>query len=182
MVLCAFDFDATLACGEVSFFTGHERMAGEFGGAERIALLRAMLVELTELGARCVVVSFNSKDTINRALRAVGLIDLFDGIYGSEHELLEGLRARKSALLTHLRRGSEPVLFADDNGGNVRDVVSALPATHAILVPPKPGGMLAEQMQAAVAWARAQRDAAPQVDEAGAVADAIASTHIDSLV
>ena len=74
---------------------------------------------------------------------------------------------------------------ADDNGGNVRDVLSALPATHAILVPPKPGGMLAEQMQAAVSWARAQRDAArstPPADEAGAVADAIASTHIDSLV
>ena len=166
MVLCAFDFDQTLACGEVSFFTGHERMAGEFGGAERIALLRAMLVELNELGARCVVVSFNSKDTINRALRAVGLIDLFDGIYGSEHELLEGLRARKSTLLAHLRRDNEPVLFADDNGGNVRDVVSALPATHAILVPPKPGGMLAEQMKAAVAWARAQRDAARPADEA----------------
>ena len=181
MVLCAFDFDATLACGEVSFFTGHERMAGEFGGAERIALLRAMLVELNELGARCVVVSFNSKDTINRALRAVGLIDLFDAIYGSEHELLEGLRARKSALLAHLRRGSEPVLFADDNGGNIRDVVSALPATHAILVPPQPGGMLAEQMQAAVAWARAQRDAA-RPDEADAVVDAIASSQIDSLV
>ena len=131
MVLCAFDFDQTLACGEVSFFTGHERMAGEFGGAERIALLRAMLVELNELGARCVVVSFNSKDTISRALRAVGLIDLFEAIYGSEHELLEGLRARKSTLLAHLRRGSEPVLFADDNGGNIRDVVSALPATHA---------------------------------------------------
>ena len=47
-MLCAFDFDATLACAEVSFFTGHERMAGEFGGAERIALLRAMLVELNE--------------------------------------------------------------------------------------------------------------------------------------
>ena len=181
MVLCAFDFDATLACGEVSFFTGHERMTGEFGGAERIALLRAMLVELNELGARCVVVSFNSKDTINRALRAVGLIEFFDAVYGSEHELLEGLRARKSALLTHLRRGSAPVLFADDNGGNVRDVVSALPATHAILVPPKPGGMLAEQMQAAVAWARAQRDAA-RPDEADAVVDAIASSQIDSLV
>ena len=139
------------------------------------------LTELRELGARNVVVSFNSKDTINRALRAIGLIDLFDAIYGSEHELLEGLKARKSALLAHLRRGNEPVLFADDNGGNVRDVVSALPATHAILVPPKPGGMLAEQMQAAVSWARAQRDARP-ADEAGAVADAIASTQIDSLV
>ena len=117
-----------------------------------------MLVELNELGARCVVVSFNSKDTINRALRAIDLIDLFDAVYGSEHELLEGLRARKSALLAHLRRGSEPVLFADDNGGNVRDVVSALPATHAILVPPA-GRHACEQ--AAVAWARAQRDAAP---------------------
>ena len=166
-MLCAFDFDATLACGEVSFFTGHERMTGEFGGAERIALLRAMLVELNELGARCVVVSFNSKDTIGRALRVVDLIDYFDAVYGSEHELLEGLRARKSTLLAHLRRDNEPVLFADDNGGNIRDVLSALPATHAILVPPKPGGMLAEQMQAAVAWARAQRDAAPV---AGAVA------------
>ena len=182
-MLCAFDFDQTLACGEVSFFTGHERMAGEFGGADRIALLRAMLVELNELGARCVVVSFNSKDTINRALRAIGLTDLFNGVYGSEHELLEGLRARKSTLLAHLRRDNEPVLFADDNGGNVRDVVSALPATHAILVPPKPGGMLADQMQAATAWARARRDdAARPADEAGAVADAIASTHIDSLV
>ena len=181
-MLCAFDFDQTLACGEVSFFTGHERMAGEFGGADRITLLRAMLVELNKLGARCVVVSFNSKDTINRALRAIGLIDLFNAVYGSEHELLEGLRARKSVLLAHLRRGSEPVLFADDNAGNIRDVLSALPATHAILVPPKPGGMLADQMQAATAWARAQRDAARQPDEAVAVADAIASTHIDSLV
>lgn len=180
MVLCAFDFDHTLACGEVSFFTGHERMAGEFGGAERIELLRAMLVELNELGARCIVVSFNSKDTINRALRAIGLIDYFDAVYGSEHELLEGLRARKSTLLSHLRRGSEPVLFADDNGGNIR-VVSALPATHAILVP-QPGGMLPEHMQAAASWARDAARSTPLADEAGAVADAIASTHIDSLV
>ena len=69
-------------------------MTGEFGGAERIALLRAMLVELNELGARCVVVSFNSKDTIGRALRVVDLIDYFDAVYGSEHELLEGLGNR----------------------------------------------------------------------------------------
>ena len=53
MVLCAFDFDQTLACGEVSFFTGHERMTGEFGGAERIALIptRATVPEMKALAS-----------------------------------------------------------------------------------------------------------------------------------
>jgi len=160
--LAAFDFDQTLACIEVGYFNQSETMREQaFGGAQRVSMLAATLAELCSLGVRCVVVSYNSKATVDRALRAVGLAQYFTSTHG--HDELAAAQPgamlpSKSALLSQLRAdAATPLCFVDDDVRNVLDVGSLpnAPCTIHVACSKRPanGGMQREHCDACLQWA-----------------------------
>ena len=80
--LVVFDFDLTLAVKNVGIFDLEDCDNRSFGGAQRVAMLRAMLQNLSDSGVETVVLTFNSSHTVRKALGprpGCGLLPLLRG-------------------------------------------------------------------------------------------------------
>jgi len=181
--IAVFDFDQTLAADEVTNWIDRASMVPRgFGGAERVAMLRECLQQLTsEHLVPLAICSVNSKDIIKPALQTAGLFGFFgsaadDNIFDREQwAACGGLKSRVIAELILPRFGGastgEGLLFVDDDPGHVRDVRDNLPMATTILVPRvdrmhlhlaaasggcsalPAGGMLRLQVDQVLAWA-----------------------------
>ena len=80
--LVVFDFDLTLAAKNVGIFDLEDCVNRSFGGAQRVAMLQAMLQNLSDSGVETVVLTFNSSHTVRKALGprpGCGLLPLLRG-------------------------------------------------------------------------------------------------------
>ena len=80
--LVVFDFDLTLATKNVGIFDLEDCVNRCFGGAKRVAMLHAMLQDLSDSGIQMVVLTFNSSHTVRKALGprpGCGLLPLLRG-------------------------------------------------------------------------------------------------------
>ena len=80
--LVVFDFDSTLAAKNVGIFDLEDCVNRCFGGAKRVAMLHAMLQDLSDSGIQMAVLTFNSSHTVSKALGprpGCGLLALLRG-------------------------------------------------------------------------------------------------------
>lgn len=134
-LLAIFDFDQTLAATEVSPFIGRADMRDRgFGGAERVRMLHAMLVELTtQCSVICAICSVNSKDVIQPALQTLDLLGFFQSANIYDRAYYENCRCSKSRVISDaivpIATGglAQDVLFVDDDPQHVMDVRLHLP-------------------------------------------------------
>lgn len=160
-----FDFDQTLASGEISMWIDRASMPIRgFGGTTRLEVLSQMLLALQSMGLVMAICSMNSRDVIRNALDIVGLLPFF--ALGVEvrtllsradptHAPLQWLirdradfmqhGSRKSAvitrtILTPLGVTDADAIFVDDDLAHIKDVNLRLPRAATVHVPrsPKP--------------------------------------------
>lgn len=160
-----FDFDQTLASGEISMWIDRASMPIRgFGGTDRLEVLSQMLLALQSMGLVMAICSMNSRDVIRNALDIVGLLPFFE--LGVEvrtllsradptHAQLQWLirdradcmqhGSRKSAvitrtILTPLGVTDADAIFVDDDLAHIKDVNLRLPRAATVHVPrsPKP--------------------------------------------
>jgi len=83
--VCVFDFDNTLTCEAIGPMHGYEALTSRgFGGHARVRALDTLFTELRQADIPIVIVSFNLRDTIVKALRAVGLEAHIAHVFGSD--------------------------------------------------------------------------------------------------
>ena len=160
-----FDFDQTLASGEISMWIDRASMPIRgFGGANRLDVLGQMLLALQSMGLVMAICSINSRDVIRNALDIVGLLPFFalrvevrallsqaDPTHAPPQWLIRDRAdfmrhgSRKSAvitstILTPLGVTDADAIFVDDDLAHIKDVNLRLPRAATVHVPrsPKP--------------------------------------------
>ena len=144
--IVVFDFDQTLAADEISMLTDKAMLIDRgFGGAERVAMLHALLRALTgEHKATLAVCSLNSRHTIRLALSACGLADFFETSLIFDRTDFMRAGSLKSQVIAKFIMpkviGSSPAhtLFVDDALEHIKDVQLRLRAVSTVHVP-RPG-------------------------------------------
>ena len=121
-----------------------------FGGAERIAALKALFGALEAKGVRLHIVSIGMKAAIVPHLRTAGLLPFFaeDRIWGQDCRELRSLNFVKGQLISQLMQAAgwerDDVLFVDDSQDHI---AKAAPVCRTLLVESKAtvGGMAAPE-------------------------------------
>ena len=133
-----FDFDSTLSATEISSLDRASLVDRGFGGAERVALLRECLSELTERGIVLAICSLNNAFIIRSALEWIGLAHFFQLICDRSDWMRNGsLKSRviQQTMLPRLGGCEKDTLFVDDDPANIKDMMLRAREMTVILVP-----------------------------------------------
>ena len=162
--LCVFDLDLTLSVKELSYFLACSSALIDygFGGKERVGSLQSFFQTLTDEKVAIAVVSFNSKDVVEKALRSTKLLKFIAKnnqgrplIFG--YEIYDDYAAAaKSDVIKNIilpAVGIERtnfVCFLDDLADNCSDVRESLEGAKVIHI--KSNGLNAEHMKEVLRW------------------------------
>lgn len=139
--LVVFDFDGTLATGEVEEddVDNLEDVVDRcFGGRDRLATLSELMGSLRVRGVALAIVSRNYHEVVMKAVRAAGWEETFEGrIFGGEALCTNSPFGEKSVTIrrefmaagSSAGRTGDDVLFVDDADANCEEVSRAL-GTH----------------------------------------------------
>jgi hypothetical protein len=136
-IIC-FDFDRTLATIHLTEALVHShgckapaeymrafadtfgsRPADVFGGEERVRMLEAALSRLTGAGARLFVITMGECAVVQEALRAIGLLQYFEGIT-EDNPKPSAVQALMNTRFERRLRGDQALLL-DDTVSNFRN-------------------------------------------------------------
>jgi FMN phosphatase YigB (HAD superfamily) len=132
---------------ELFLSMSREEVIQNFGGAERLEALRSFLHTVASTGAKMQVVSWGRNPALQSHLEQVGLLDYFDGVYGSDSAELQSCGGEKASWISQVLQenalaGSE-ALFVDDS---ISHIESASGVCRTMLVANRETGMSADEL------------------------------------
>lgn len=128
----------------------NEEICANFGGAHRIAALKALLGELKAAGVHLGIISIGFREALVPHLEKAGLLHLFElqHIFGQDSPELRAVGFVKARLIAQLMRARDwdfgDVLFVDDSPEHIEKAS----ATCKTLLVPGGGGMAAQEFAA----------------------------------
>lgn len=127
VLICVFDFDDTIAAVNLEGSSAAAAVKDIFGGKPRIAALDSLFRDLQTACVKCAICSFNSTDTIRKAMVGANLFQYFDPelIFGREDVMDDdcrdkGATVRDRILAPVLATTSSPPHPPSDTTGGTR--------------------------------------------------------------
>mmetsp|Transcript_5351 Transcript_5351/g.13519 ORF Transcript_5351/g.13519 Transcript_5351/m.13519 type:complete len:855 (+) Transcript_5351:307-2871(+) len=132
--LVCIDFDDCLACAHLyrDNPSPAEWAKSNFGSAERVDYIKFHLrkIKLTKKSTLVCVLTLNQTGPVSEALSAVGLLECFDKVFGSDVPPFESSKAQRMERMLRDVRMMHPdaagtAVLIDDSVGNCRDAAMA---------------------------------------------------------
>lgn len=154
--VAVFDFDQTITTRHVGVFEDLNQFCERsLGGADRLAMLRAMFAGLRERGVAVAVVTRNSRRLVKQALDRAGLLSflvqgLLFGFEDYDDEVPKSYVLREKVLAA-LGLGEPALIFVDDDPSNIKDVKEHIAGAKLLHCPRQ--GLRQEDCDAILSWA-----------------------------